>query len=782
MNWCFLLLSMSAAAQGTAEPLRPEDWHARWIARQPDGASPTDPVMPIFRRSFRLEKPVRQARLYISGLGEYEAHLNGAKVGEAVVAPGWTKYRKTVFYNTFDVTAMLRSGENAIGVWLGNGMYNVVKTPGRYTKFTGSFGQPKLIALLRVTYQDGSTFELGSDSSWRTKAGPITYSSTYGGEDFDARLEPLGWDSPGFKEDGWDAALEVAGPGGALTAQTSPDIKVMAVYKPVKVSEPKPGVLVYDLGQNFSGWPRITVRGPAGASLRIFCGELLGKDGLPSQGSSGGNERNGYHWYTYTLKGGQTETWRPRFSYWGFRYLQVEGAATKLAPGAGKPEMVSIEGQFTHSSAPVVGEFSCSKPLFNRIHKLINAAIRSNMQSVLTDCPHREKLGWLEQSHLLGPAILFNYDAARLYGKIAGDIRDSQTPDGLVPDIAPEYVVFQRGFRDSPEWGSAAVLNPWIVYRHTGDPRLLREHYDVMVRYVDYLSGKASGHILSHGLGDWYDIGPKPPGVSQLTSLGLTATAIYYADLVALRDAAALLGKPEDAKRHGALAEQVRATFNAKLFNPATGVYDRGSQTAQAMPLVVGLVDDQDRKRVLDKLVEGVRGNGNRVTAGDIGFHYVVRALTDGGRSDVLYDMLARADGPSYAYQLKQGATALTEAWDAGPASSQNHFMLGHAEEWFYRGLAGVDVDFTRAPGERIRIRPNVVGDITSARASYRSVVGEIVSDWRIENGTIHLRVVVPPKAAATVYVPAAAPEEEPAVYRVESGVHRFRAKAPQPR
>ncbi len=789
----------STPAQWTMGLLRQDDWGAKWIAQQPDG-EPAPAAMPIFRRSFRLEKPVRRATLYISGLGEYEARLNGAMVGDAVVAPGWTKYRKTVFYNTFDVTTMLHAGDNVIGAFLGNGMYNVVKTPGRYTKFVGSFGQPKMMALLRVTYQGGSTFDLGSDRTWRVKAGPITYSSTYGGEDFDARLEAQGWERAGFKEEDWDAAIEVAGPGGALSAQTSPDIKVIAVFKPVKVSEPRPGVLVYDLGQNFSGWPRITVRGPAGSALRVFCGELLGKDGLPSQASSGGNERNGYHWYTYTLKGSETETWRPRFSYYGFRYVQVEGAATKQAPGTGKPEVVSLEGQFTHSSAAVVGEFSCSKPLFNQIHTLINAAIRSNMQSVLTDCPHREKWGWLEETHLLGSAILFNYDATRLYGKISGDMRDSQTPTGLVPDTAPDYSISRGGFRDSPEWGSAAVLNPWIVYRHTGDRRLLEQHYDVMTRYVDYLSGKATGHILSYGLGDWYDIGPKPPGVSQLTSLGLTATAVYYTDLVALRDAAKLLNKTEDAGRFDALSGQVRAAFNAKLLNPATGVYDRGSQTAQAMPLVIGLAPEDKRGQVLDRLVEAVRANGNRVTAGDIGFHYVVRALSDGGRSDVLYDMLARSDGPSYAYQLRQGATTLTEAWDAGPASSQNHFMLGHAEEWFYRGLAGLDLDFTRAPGERIRIRPNVVGDITSARARYRSVGGEIVSDWKVEGGTFHLRAIVPPNTTATVYVPTAAPdsvteggrpaakspgvrfvtaENGVAAFQVESGTYQFRARAP---
>lgn len=774
----------SAPARWNMGLLHPVDWRAKWIA------GPTAEAMPIFRRAFRLDKLVRRAVLYISGLGQYEARLNGARLGDGLLQPGWTHYRKTVFYNAFDVTDMLRSGDNALAVMLGNGIYHVVKTPGRYTKLTGSFGQPKVIAQLSVSFNDGSSFELVSDKLWKAQSGPIVYSHAYGGEDFDARCEPDGWDRPGFQDDGWSSAVEVAGPGGILTAQTSPDIKVIEVHKPVKITEPRPGIRVYDLGQNLSGWPKITVRGPAGATLKLIGAELLDKDGLIWQQSAGGSERSGMQWYSYTLKGSGDETWRPRFSYWGFRYVQVEGAANV--------ELLSLESQFIHSSAPIVGEFSCSKPLFNQIHTLINAAIRSNMQSVLTDCPHREKLGWLEESHLLGSAIMYNYDVQRLYGKIADDIRDSQNADGLVPDIAPEYVVFENGFRDSPEWGSAAVLNPWLVYRHYGDRRLLEEQYDVAKRYVDYLASKANGHILSHGLGDWYDIGPKGPGVSQLTSLGLTATAIYYADLVALRETAALLNRADDATRFAALADEARDAFNAKLYDPKTGVYDRGSQTAFAMPLVIGLVAEENRKSVLDMLVANIRQNGNRVTAGDIGFHYVVQALSEGGRSDVMYDMLSRTDGPSYGYQLKQGATTLTEAWDANPTSSQNHFMLGHAEEWFYRGLAGLDLDFTRAPSERIRIRPAAVGDITEAKATHRSVVGEIASAWRIDGGTIIVQATVPPNMTATVYVPTSSLEsvtesgraattsegvrfmgagDGTAIYEVDSGVYRFSAR-----
>ena len=747
------LLGISGLVALAALAGRSEDWNAKWIAAQPDGDVP-EMRMPIFRRAFRLEKPVERAVIDISGLGQYELTINGRKIGDAELTPGWTDYRKSVLYNTFDVTAALHAGENALGVMLGNGFFHVPKVPNRYTKFTASFGQPKLIARLRVKVRGGGGVEIVTDAQWKRRPGPIVFSHVYGGEDYDARLEQAGWNRPGFDDSGWQPALEVSGPGGRLVAQTNPYSRVMEVFRPAPATEPRAGLRVYDLGQNFAGWPGITVRGSAGASLKLTPGELLGPGGLVSQASSGGPQ-----WFTYTLKGEGDETWSPRFSYYGFRYLQVEGEGV---------DVLSVEGRFVHSSAARIGEFSCSKDLFNRIHKLIDAAILSNMQSVLTDCPHREKLGWLEESHLLGSAIMYNYGVQSLYGKIAGDMSEAQTAEGLVPDIAPEYTVFAGGFRDSPEWGSAIVLSPWLAYRHFGDRGILAANYDGMKRYVDYLAGKSAGGILAYGLGDWYDIGPRPPGVSQLTSLGLTATAVYYADLTVLRDIARLLGHAADAERFGRQAGATRTAFNARLYDASTAVYDRGSQTAYAMPLALGIVPEEHRAEVLNKLVEDIRAHGNHTTAGDVGFHFVMQALSEGGRSDVIYDMLANPEPPSYAAQLAHGATTLTEAWDANPSSSQNHFMLGHAEEWFYRYLAGIDVDFSRRPAERIVLRPTPVGDIDSAQARYQTRFGSVSISWRRRAGRFFCDVEVPPGTAAWLRLPGKPGQ------RVGRGRHHF--------
>lgn len=767
--------------------LKNSAWKAKWIAAAPDTAAPTEAkdagALPIFRRAFSLPTGVRKAVVRISGLGQYELRINGGSVNENTLAPGWTDYRKRVFYNTIDVTRLVHAGENALGVLLGNGMYNVAETPGRYQKFSGSMGQPKLIAQLSVTLEDGTRQDILSDGTWTQTPGPITFSSTYGGEDFDARREPAGWDAAGFADDGWKAAVEVDGPGGRLMAEPIPAVRALQVFSTAQVTEPRAGAQVYDLGQNFSGWPAMEVQGARGDVVKLIPGELLDEQGLVSQKSSGEPV-----WFAYTLRGSGKESWHPRFSYYGFRYVQVEVTPAKNA--AAKPAILRMEGQFVHAAVTRSGEFASSSEQMRRIHNLILAAVDSNLHSVLTDCPHREKLGWLEQTHLQGKSLMSNYDLSQFYAKTADDMQDAQLASGLVPDIAPEYVQFERGFRDSPEWGSAAILAPWLAYQQYGDSRILKNHYEMMKRYADYLESQAKDGVVSHGLGDWYDIGPGEPGESKLTGRGLTATAIYYQDLTVLRQVATLLAKPEDERLFLRRANQVRAVFNAKLFHPVTHQYDTGSQTANAMPLVVGLVPESERRALLAHLVDDIRQRKNHVTAGDIGFHYVVTALMEGGRSDVLFDMISRNDTPSYGYQLAQGATSLTEAWDTNPKSSQNHFMLGHIEEWFHRGLAGLNIDFSRPAAERIVIRPAVVGDVTWARDSQESVLGRIVADWKLEQGKFVLHVTIPANASATVYLPVTAVgpvtasvgarrsrlQAGSAVYVVGSGEYQFEA------
>jgi hypothetical protein len=373
----------------------------------------------------------------------------------------------------------------------------------------------------------------------------------------------------------------------------------------------------------------------------------------------------------------------------------------------------------------------------------------------MTDCPHREKLGWLEQDHLMGASIHYNYDLHLLYKKIVGDMIGAQTPDGLVPDIAPEYVAFDGGFRDSPEWGSSAVILPWMIYEWYGDKEAIQEAYPMMKKYVAYLESKSDHHILSYGLGDWFDYGPGSPGEAQLTPKSLTATAIYYYDVSLLQKMALVLNDAQEAAQLQSLAEEIKTAFNAKFFNADTRVYSTGSQTAMAMPLCVGLVDESYRKEIVHNLAESIRKDGKKLTAGDVGYHYLVQALDEGGESQLLYEMNFRDDVPGYGYQLKKGATALTESWPALEEVSNNHLMLGHLMEWLYSGLAGISQTENSIAYKEIVVRPEPVGDITSAKGSYLSAYGPITSEWKKSAGVFDLKVNIPVNTTAKIFLPA---------------------------
>jgi len=783
----------SRPASWTMGVLKDADWHAKWISAE--GASLAGAKTEVYetlllRREFAVKPKLKRAVVHVCGLGQYEITFNGRKVSNDLLSPGWTNYRKACLYDTYDVTAMLRPGANAAGIFLGNGMYNVVG--GRYTKFTGSFGPQKAIAQLRLEYGDGSVETVGTDGKWRVAPGPVTFSCVFGGEDYDARLEQAGWDQPGFKDSAWAPALETKTPGGALRGVTeaAPPIRAFDVLKPVAARQLRPGLTVYDLGQNVSLMPRITVKGPVGASVKITPSELVHGDGSINDTVCGGQS-----FYTYKLSGKDSETWFPKFFYRGGRYLQVELSSPT---GMALPTVESIEGVVVHSSAAPVGEFSCSNELFNRIRTLIRWAQRSNMMSVITDCPHREKLGWLEQYHLHGPSLRYEWDMATLYAKGVNDMAEAQRPNGLVPDIAPEYTVFSDGFVDSPEWGGSYIIVPWQQYEWTGDIELLRKHFDGMKRYVDYLTTRSRDHIVSHGLGDWYDIGPGDPGYAQLTPTSVTATAYYYTDAEIVGRTARLLGRTEDAEKYGKLAAEIRNTFNKKFYDPATGKFATGSQCANAIALAMNIAEPSTRQAALDVIVRDVRSRANSLTAGDIGFHYLLRALADGGRSDVIFDMNNQSEKPGYGYQLQLGATSLTEGW-AGQ-SSQNHFMLGHIIEWFYSGLAGIRQAPDSVAFGKIVLDPNPVGDIRWVKASYESVQGRIVCDWEIKDGDFVLAASIPPNTTGEIHVPArespqvtegSTPAEKApgvrflrmergkAVYQVVSGSYRFRSEGP---
>ena len=748
----------------------PADWKgAAWIAYEQlpadhvtvlpvDGRKDTylgHNVLPLLRKQFEAKKQPVQATLFISGLGQFEAVLNGQKVGNHFLDPGWTKYDQQAQYVAFDVTSQVKSGANALGVLLGNGFYYVPPVKERYRKLKSAFGYPKLICRLALTYADDSRQDVVSDPTWRTAPGPITFSSIYGGEDYNAGLEQAGWATAAFQDKGWRPVIAVDGPPELLPQQQEP-LRVFDTFKAQSIAQPQPGKWVYDFGQNASGIIELQVKGRRGDTVRIAPAELLAADKTITQKNIG----RGFY-FTYVLKGGGVETWRPRFTYSGFRYAQVEGGvpAGESNPQH-RPEIVRLTALHTRNAAAEVGAFSCSNDLLNRTNKLIDWSIRSNLASVFTDCPHREKLGWLEETHLMGASMRYGYDIATLGRKTLADMRASQTAEGLVPEIAPEYVKFEWGgdiFRDSPEWGSASIILPWYLYQWYGDRQALAGNYEMMRRYVAYLGTQAQGHIITKGLGDWYDLGPKPPGTSQLTPMGVTGTATYYYDLTILAQIARLLGHTADATAYEQLGAEVKTAFNQQFFDPATRQYATGSQTANAMAVYMGLVAPADKSAVIANLVQDIRSRSNALTAGDIGYRYVLRVLEDAGRSDVIFAMNSRTDVPGYGYQLAHGATALTESWAALPTVSNNHLMLGHLTEWLYGGLAGIRPAEESVAFDKIDIRPEPVGDVSSARATHQSPYGLIVSDWKKAGAGFELTVTIPANTTATIYLPAAA-------------------------
>ncbi len=776
--------------------------HAPWIAMQPDDTiiaplvhspfikktfgdkKPGLYTMPMMRRVFETakKKKVESATLQVCGLGHFECYLDGQKVGNHFLDPGWSDYRKEAEYVEFDVLPFFstkeqnlrfaartegsnkRTKQHILSVLLGNGFYNIPRE--RYVKLLGSFGAPKLKLSLTIRYTDGSIQEVQSDSLWQVAPSPITFSSIYGGEDYDASLEQKGWNNdPKFDATLWQQALVVS-PAFDVTLhkQEGTELVVIDTLQPISITPKRDkmkgetdekDVWIYDFGQNLSGIVELTLKQPLqpGQNIRMRPAELIKENGTLNQ-----KVAQPYLWnYRAPLSDNRStitdnrssltdhrssridhrssRIWSPQFTYYGFRYVEVQGI---------HPD--SIELRMLHTSSTTcqqaVGSFRCSNDTLNRIHDLIDRAIRSNLASVPTDCPTREKLGWLEQDYLMLPSMLCRYDVKNLYTRLMRQMHDAQQPDGMIPTIAPYYTWFGYGFDDSPEWGAAFILSPWILYQHNGDDSLIRTYYDDMRRYTTYLYTRAHEerdslgqiskpqHIINYGLGDWYDLGPKGPGYSQLTPNGLTATAIYFEEVQAMSQMATIVGKKDDAHYFTLLADSIREAYNAR-FDTCT------SQTALAMGLSLGLLPDSlhtwAREQLIDDLAtphttsdsKGTQHWNTLLTAGDIGFVYLVRTMADMGLHAELMQLCTNPAIPGYGMQLDKGATSLTESWQALDNVSNNHLMLGHIMEWLYGYVGGI----RKIDGQYV-IDPANIPNVDWCECTYMTSEGPITVRW----------------------------------------------------
>jgi len=719
--------------------LQPTDWQASWIGRT---TNDNVAIAPLLRGTFTLDGKVKQARGYICGLGYFELYLNGKRVGDHLLDPGYTRYDRRVLYVTHDITDLLKRGDNAVGVILGNGWFNVLnKTAWDWDKAPWR-AAPKLLCQLEIDFVDGRRLVITSGADWKTADSPIVYNTIYSGEVYDARREQAGWNLVGFDDSTWTPALLVEPPHGTISAQMMPPIRVDRTFKATNVSEPNPGVFVFDFGQNLTGNARLSVEGPAGAEISMKYGERVATNGLVDQAAIAQHvkrfdAKQRFQTDIYILKGGSRENWSSRFAYDGYRYIEVRGFP-------GRPDKESLTAVFFHSDVPVVGHFACSNPLLNQIAAAARRSYLGNLQGIPTDCPHREKNGWTGDAHLASELGMYNFFPSAVYSKWIQDITDEQRPDGKLPGIVPTSG-WGYPWGNGPAWDSALVLIPYYQYLYYGDTEEFRRHYENLKRYVDYLTSHAKDGIVNIGLNDWVPFKTK-------TEAPITDTAYYYVDTKIVALAAGLLGKEEDALHYQEQAANIRQAFGKRFYQPATGLYDNGSQTALSCALYQGLVPPENKERVSSNLVAAVEKANWHVDTGILGAKYLLNALTENGRTDVAYRVAAQKDLPGWGWWIEQGATTLWEEWGGG--DSRFHVMFGDVDAWFFRALAGINPD-PAAPGfKHFFVTPHVAGDLTWARGEYNSVRGEIISDWKVVNGEFRLAVRVPANTTATVSLP----------------------------
>lgn len=727
----------SATASFDTGLLTASDWKAKWIG----GGNQ-------LRKQFDLPSAPVRARAYVSGLGYYELYLNGQKVGDHVLDPGWTTWRKRVLYAVYDVTPLLVKGPNAVGLMLGQGW------------FKNRIG----LVQMKIELAGGQTVEITSDGSWKATDGPIVEDSLYNGESYDARRETPGWDRGGYDDSSWHPAKLVQAPEGVLSTQTMPPIRVTGGIQPFKLTNPKPGVFVYDMGQNFSGVVRLRVRGPRGTTVRLRHAELLYDDGTLNVENLRSARATDY----YTLRGDGEEVYQPRFTYHGFRYVEVTGYP-------GTPKLGTITGLRVHSDVKPTGGFACSKPILNQLQRIIIWGIQSNLESVPTDCNQRdERMGWMADAHLYSESAMMNYDMPAFYSNFVRNIRDNQEthPDGSVSDTVP-HERFVSGPAD-PAWGSAYPLFVWYIYERYGDRRLLEENFEGIRKWADSLKAKSEGDIVNfYKYGDWVPV-ERTPG-------NLVSTFFYCWSVDIVAQAAEVLGKTTEAAQYRQLGQEIRAAFHKKFFNPEIGAYGNGSQTSQVLPLFLNMVPKEGSRAMGYLKSDIVYMKNTHLFTGIIGTKYAMPLLTRSGSPDLAYELATQTSYPSWGFMIKNGATTLWELWQnkTGPSmNSHNHPMFGGVGAWMYEALAGINYD-VKAPGYRhIEFRPEMVRDLNWANGSIETPRGMVASSWRREPGVIHMEVDVPVGSVATVVLPKLKLEE---VEVTEGGRSLWRNGAYQP-
>ncbi len=741
---CFALAEVMATSSGKNRALgaavtakdsieNSSGWAMRGLT---DGHAPGIPAKSdefaavLLRKNFAVETPIARATLSVCGLGYCIAEMNGKRIGDAELDPGFTAFNKRDLYVTYDVTRQLKQGANELQLTLGGGWFEVA-TPELFGFDHAPWSAPpRALVRLKLELEDGTEQIVVSDESWKTATGPIQFQCIRGGESIDLTREVK-----------WTHALIVKAPEGKLQAQSHPPIRRDGEIPALELTVPQAGIYQFKLAENTSGWPKLHVKGTKGQKITLRSAEDFDAKGNVARGLTQ-HTFGRYQTEEYILPDGQEHTLEPHFTYHGFQYVRVQGLTTK-------PSLSDLVGVRVHTVLEPAGSFECSNPQINKIHEMCVRTYLANLHGIPTDCPQREKAGWMLDGYIASCIGMWNFRADTFYPKWARDMADAQAPDGSVPSIVPNPGWWELL---DPWWGGASVMLPWDLFERYGDDRILREQYPVMKKYLEYLGKRAKDNLVAYALGDWLEVGAGGP--ANRTPVELTSSMAYFRCAKIVSETANLLDNTADARTYASLAQNIRGAINKKYLDPEHHRYAPDSQSASAMALVLGIAPDDQRQQVLTELVRNIRENRKgHVSTGIVGTRFLFEALHQGGHDDVAYAMVTQPDFPGWIHMMNNGATTAWESWDG--VASRNHPALAVVDAWFYQAVAGITPDPGAIAFEKITIAPQPVGDLTWAKAAHNTLRGRIESNWKRDGARFILNVIIPPGTTATIIVPS---------------------------
>ncbi|WP_293924218.1 alpha-L-rhamnosidase [Sphingobacterium sp. UBA6320] len=738
------------------------NWKGSWIS---DHHDIHHKAAPYFRKAFEIKKTIQSARAYIAAAGLYELSLNGEKVGKNMLDPMYTRFDKRTLYVVHDVTKQLQSGENAIGVILGNGWYNhqslavwdFDKAPWR--------NRPAFCMDLRIVYTDGTEETIVSEQDWKTSAGPITYNSIYTGEHYDARLEQDGWNKAHFDDSKWKGVKYRSAPADLIISQQTVPIRLITPCSPISIKKIDNRTYVFDMGQNMAGVTEVKAKGAAGTILKIKHGERLNDRGRINLANidvyfRGDKATDPFQTDIFTLSGRKEDKFTPKFNYKGFRYVEI----TSTEPVA--LQDLKITSYFMHSDVDAIGEVKTSSKLVNDLWKVTNNAYLSNLMGYPTDCPQREKNGWTGDGHLAIETALYNFDGITVYEKWLADHRDEQQPNGVLPDIIPTGG-WGYGTANGLDWTSTIAIIPWQIYLFYGDSRLLEDCYENIKRYVNYVSRISPEGLTTFGRGDWVP-------VKSTSNLELTSSIYFYVDATILASAAKLFGKQDDYVKYDALSKKIKNAINNKFLDLSTGIYASGTQTELSMPLHWDVVPEDMKSQVAANLNKKVQETDFHLDVGVLGAKALLNALKNNGYEETAYQVAVQDTYPSWGWWVVNGATTLLENWDlqAERDISDNHMMFGEIGGWFFKSLGGILPDTSQPGFKHILLKPIFPNALDQSEVMHRSAYGTIISKWKKNKKTITYDIVIPANTTATFYTPTNVKDQ--ATIQLGSGKHKL--------